>query len=283
MNKHLNQILTHLEVERLDELRFSGLSPSRPARVFGGQVLAQALNAAAQTVSEERTAHSLHAYFLRPGNPTIPIIYEVDPIRDGRGFTTRRVVALQNNKAIFNASLSFQLYEEGLSHQFSMPQVTPPEQLEEDQDFRRRLMGGSQHAEDTDNATPIERYPVNPRNPEDLSPTEPQQDIWFRVPYDIGDDPVRHQTLLTYISDFALLGAALRPHPYTIPNDNMQFASIDHALWFHRPARVDDYLLYSQDGPSAEAGRGFSRGSIYSRSGTLVASTAQESLLRVTE
>lgn len=284
MTELLQKLLKQLEVERIDKYLFIGNSPRFPPRVFGGQVLAQALHAASCTVEENRLAHSMHAYFLRPGNPSKQIVYEVDPIRDGRSFTTRRVVAKQDGVAIFNSAVSFHMEEQGLEHQFESPQVTPPEQLESDAEYwERRRRERPDEKPNLFQLPPIERRPVKRRNYDNPEPQEPIQHQWFRVPGELGDDPIRHQVLLAYISDYALLGAALLPHPYTGHSPEMQTASLDHAIWFHRPLRVDDYLLYTMDGPSTFGSRGFSRGSFYSRDGLLVASTAQESLLRLRE
>ena len=280
MASDLDKLLKFLEVERIDKYLFIGNSPKRPSRVFGGQVLAQALNAAIRTVDAARRAHSMHAYFLRPGNPAKQIVYEVDPIRDGKSFTTRRVVAKQDGVAIFNTSVSFHSEEQGLSHQFERPQVTPPEELESDHVYWTRMAREHPDQLDAPKVQPIERKPVFRRDYLAPQPQEPEQHIWFRALGELGDDPCRHQTVLTYMSDFALLGAALLPHPHTGFSKNIQAASLDHALWFHRPFRADEYLLYSMDSPSAGGGRGFSRGSFYTRDGELVASTAQESLLR---
>ena len=281
MTANLDKLLKLLEVERVDKYLFIGKSPKRPSRVFGGQVLAQALNAAVRTVDEERSAHSMHAYFLRPGNPSKQIAYEVDPIRDGRSFTTRRVVAKQDGIAIFNTAVSFHCEEEGLSHQFSAPPVTPPEELETDYDYWTRMAKEFPGRFDPPHAQTIERRPVKRRDYLSPQPQEPEQHIWIRALGDLGNDPRRHQTILAFMSDFALLGAALLPHPYTSADKRLQMASLDHTLWFHRPFRADDYLLYCLDSPSASGGRGFSRGSFYTRDGALVASTAQESLLRL--
>ena len=281
MASDLDKLLKFLEVEQIDKYLFIGSSPKRPSRVFGGQVLAQALNAAIRTVDDTaRLAHSMHAYFLRPGNPAKQIVYEVDPIRDGRSFTTRRVVAKQDGVAIFNTSVSFHIEEPGLSHQFDQPQVTPPEELESDYIYWTRTAQENPGKVDAPTVEPIERKPVRRRNYLAPEPQEPEQHIWFRALGDLGDDPCRHQTVLAYMSDFALLGAALLPHPYSGFSKNMKMASLDHALWFHRSFRSDDYLLYSMDSPSAAGARGFSRGSFYTRDGVLVASAAQESMLR---
>ncbi len=280
MARDLDKLLKFLEVERVDKYLFIGKSPKRPSRVFGGQVLAQALNAAIRTVDQERVAHSMHGYFLRPGNPAKQIVYDVDPIRDGKSFTTRRVVAKQDGIAIFNTSISFQREEQGLVHQFDRPQVPEPEELESDHSYWTRMAQENPGTVDAPSVHPIERKPVGRRDYLDPQPQEPEQHIWFRALGDLGEDRCRHQTLLAFMSDFALLGAALLPHPYTGMSKKIQVASLDHGLWFHRPFRADDYLLYSMDSPNAAAGRGFSRGAFYTRDGALVASTVQESLLR---
>ncbi|MEZ5572027.1 MAG: acyl-CoA thioesterase II [Halioglobus sp.] len=282
MPSELAKLLKYLEVERIDKYLFSGRSPKSPPRIFGGQVLAQAMNAAIRTVDTERLAHSMHAYFLRPGNPSKQIIYAVDPIRDGKSFTTRNVVAKQDGIAIFSASISFHLDEPGLTHQFDMTSVPPPEELETDFERWSKLAKKSRDKVRAPVKDPIERRSVRPRDYLNPQPQEPQQQIWFRALGDLGDDQCRHQTVLAFMSDFGLLGTALLPHTYTPMSQAVQFASLDHALWFHRSFRADDYLLYSLDSPIASGARGFSRGSFYTREGELVASTAQESLLRIT-
>jgi acyl-CoA thioesterase-2 len=278
----LEKLLNFLEVERIDKYLFIGRSPKKPLRVFGGQVLAQSLNAAIRTVEPDRIAHSMHAYFLRPGNPKIQIVYEVDPIRDGRSFTTRRVVAKQEGVPIYNTSVSFQVEEQGFTHQIEMAEVTPPEELESDHDYWLEMARKYPEKFDSPTVQPIERKPVKRRDVLDPQPDEPEQHIWFRALGDLGDDRIKHQTVLAYMSDSALLGAAMLPHPYTGWSKEMRMASLDHALWFHRPCRADEHLLYSMDSPSSFGNRGFSRGSFYTRDGVLVASTAQESLLRRT-
>ncbi len=282
MATDLEKLLKFLEVERIDKYLFIGRSPKKPLRVFGGQVLAQSLNAAIRTVEPDRIAHSMHAYFLRPGNPKIQIVYEVDPIRDGRSFTTRRVVAKQDGVPIYNTSVSFQAEEQGFTHQIEMTEVTPPEELESDHDYWLEMARKYPEKFDTPTVQPIERKPVKRRDVLDPQPEEPEQHIWFRALGDLGDDRIKHQTVLAYMSDSALLGAAMLPHPYTGLSKEMRMASLDHALWFHRPCRADEHLLYSMDSPSSFGNRGFSRGSFYTRDGVLVASTAQESLLRCT-
>jgi acyl-CoA thioesterase-2 len=285
MPTDLEKLIRYLEVERIDKYLFIGNSPKSPPRVFGGQVLAQSLHSGLKTVEPDRVAHSMHAYFLRPGDPAKQIVYEVDPIRDGRSFTTRRIVAKQEGVAIFNTSVSFQTKEEGLSHQFDLPQVPPPEDLETDREYWTRM--SEQYPDKfkfySPIRLPVERRPVSRRDPLNPVAEKPEQHIWMKAMGDLGDDLTRHQTMLAFMSDFALLGTALFPHPYTGMSKNLQAASLDHALWFHRPFRADEYLLYSIDSPSAASGRGFSRGSFYTRSGELVASTVQESLIRPVE
>lgn len=281
MPSDLEKLLKYLEVEAIDKYLFIGRSPERPPRVFGGQVLAQALNAAQRTVDNDRVAHSMHGFFLRPGDPSKQIVYEVDPIRDGKSFTTRRVVAKQEGRAIFNTAISFQVVEDGLSHQNTMPDVPPPEELVSDQMALEELAREHPERVQLPRFGPIERRGVFPRDRLNPKPQDPIQHIWFRVLGEVGNDLNRNQTLLAYLSDFGLLGTALYPHPVSPHSKNLQSASLDHALWFHRPFNFDDYLLYSMDSPNASGGRGFSRGSFFTRDGALVASSAQEALIRL--
>lgn len=281
MSTDLDKLLNYLEVEQIDKYLFIGNSPSRPRRIFGGQVLAQALNAAINTVEPERTAHSMHGYFLRGGDPSKQIVFEVDPIRDGKSFTTRRVVAKQDGRAIFNTSISFQLFEEGLSHQAEMPNVPGPEGLQTDNEYWQMLAEKYPDKFEPPRMMAIERRVVDRRDYLDPKPTDPVQHMWFRALGDMGDNPARHQTLLAYMSDFALLSAALLPHPYTGQSEGIQVASLDHAIWFHKPVKANEFLLYTMDSPYSGGSRGFSRGSFYSQAGELVASTTQESLIRL--
>ncbi|MEM1145103.1 MAG: acyl-CoA thioesterase II [Pseudomonadota bacterium] len=281
MNQTLEDLLACVEVQRIDTFLFTGDSPPRPRRIFGGQVMAQSLNAANRSIDESRVAHSLHAYFLRPGDPRKQIVFEVDPTRDGRSFATRRVVAKQDGKPIFITSISYQEVEEGLNHEAPMPDVAPPEDLQTDFDYWTEMAQKHPDRFDPPLAQAVERRPLKRRDYMDPKPEEAISNVWFRIPGELGDDPNRHQTLLAFISDFALLGAALLPHPYTAMSKKIQAASLDHAIWFHRPGRVDDYVLYRMDSPNAGGGRGFSRGQFFSRDGRLIASTAQESLIRL--
>lgn len=276
-------LLNVLELERIEVNRFRGFTPpSRSMRVFGGQVIAQALVAAYNTV-EDRTCHSLHAYFIRGGDPSTPILYEVDQARNGRSFTTRRVVAIQNGEQIFNLAASFQVNEEGFEHQFTMPDVPAPDSLISDEEMRFKA---AEHA-----ATPTIAQHMKQSGPIDVRHTEPQNilrpeklstnnPVWMRVKDKVGDEPYLHHALLAYASDMTLLDTCVRPHGVNFFTNTVQMASLDHAMWFHLPFRADDWLLYDQDSPSASGGRGFNRGSVYSPDGKLVASIAQEGLIR---
>ncbi len=249
--------------------------------VFGGQVLGQALMAASRTV-EGRLCHSLHAYFLRPGNHSMPIDYEVQRVRDGGSFSVRRVIARQGGKEILTGSMSFQVAEQGFEHQLDMPKAPAPEDLKSEQEWGQLLAPQvpekMRHSLLRDR--PIEIRPVNPVNPLKPEVRPPHKQSWFRAQGQLPDDPVLHRCLLTYASDFHFLGTSLNPHGVTFMSKNMQVASLDHAIWFHRDFRMDEWLLYDKDSPSACAGRGFNRGNFFNRQGVLVASTTQEALIR---
>jgi acyl-CoA thioesterase-2 len=286
MNDTLSSLVESLKVETLDRYLYRGTThqPTLP-RIYGGQVIAQSLNAALRTVDSERIAHSLHAYFLRPGDPERPVLYEVDPIRDGGHFTTRRVVARQNGEAIFNCSLSFQVIEQGFEHQAPMPDLPRPEQLES---LRERLLradnGHTKHAlgnPDLFAAWDI-RHTLYPdfQHPGPCKLDE-SYGIWFRLKGDLPEDTTLHQTLLAYISDLGLALTAAVPHPIQFHSPDVQGASLDHAMWFHSPHRVDRWVAYACDSPRAIGARGLSRGSFFTGEGELVASTAQEVLMRV--
>jgi len=278
-----DKLLKNLEVKQVADNIFTGESPAMPPRIYGGQVLAQSLYAAMRTVEEDRIAHSLHANFLRPGDPKKTVVYEVDRIRDGRSFNTRQVVAKQDGLAIFSTSVSFQVSEDGLSHQMDAPAVPAPEALENDDKYWTRIneIHKGQFAFMASSPVPVERHSVTRRDPVNPQPTDPAQQVWMKVLKNPGDDLQRHQLLLTYMSDFGLLATALYPHPHSTFGRSILPASLDHSLWFHRPFRVDEHLLFSMDSPNASGGRGFSRGSFYTRDGELVASCAQESLIRL--
>jgi acyl-CoA thioesterase-2 len=281
VSEPLDALIDYLEVQRVDTFLFTGRSPKRPKRIFGGQVLAQSLNAANRSVDEDRIAHSLHAYFIRPGNPAKQIVFEVDPVRDGRSFSTRRVVAKQDGKPIFSTSVSYQLAEDGLTHQAQCPDVPAPESIPTDFGFWKEMAERYPDRFDPPMASSIERRVINRRDYLDPKPQNAVQHMWMRANGALGDDPGLHQVVIAFMSDFALLGAALLPHPYTAMSKKIQAASLDHAIWFHQPGRADDHLLYTMDSTKAGGGRGFSRGQFFSRDGQLIASTAQESLIRL--
>jgi acyl-CoA thioesterase-2 len=282
-NQLLDDLIKVMTLERLEMNLFRGESRDIGSpQVFGGQVLGQALVAATATV-ERGVVHSLHAYFLRRGDFNAPIVYEVDRARDGNSFSTRRIVAIQDGAQIFNMSASFQVVEEGIEHQRTMPQVPPPEDLHEQAWHFRDVMDQVPPAlrRMLELKRPFEFRPVQP--PSFLTPevVEPVRDVWFRAIAPLPDDEPLHRCLLAYVSDYELLGTALVPHGKLADLQHLMIASIDHAMWFHRDVRVDEWLLYSTDSPSASGARGFARGCIFARDGRLVASTCQEGLLRV--
>lgn len=286
MSGSLRELLALLELEPIERNLFRGNSRDIVGRrVFGGQVLGQALMAAVNTMDEPRFAHSIHGYFLRPGDMQHPIVYEVDRIRDGGSFTTRRVVAIQHGRAIFSMSASFQIEEAGADHQLPMPEVPPPEDLQSEQELAEALADQVPDAlrERLVRDRPIDMRPVDPINPFKPEPRPARQSIWIRAAGEMPHDPTLHRVVLAFASDYNLLGAALRPHALSLFQRNMQAASLDHAMWFHREFRIDEWLLYVMDSPSASNARGFSRGSIFSRDGRLVASVAQEGLIRIRE
>lgn len=279
----LATLLGLLDLEPLEHNLFRGTSPSYGwQRVYGGQVLGQALVAAVRTVDEDRIAHSMHAYFLIGGDPDHPILYDVERIRDGGSFTTRRVRAIQHGRPIFAMSVSFHKAEEGIDHQSTMPDVPPPEELPNEQELRDRIM--HQLPENMrsywQQERPIEMRPVSISRYLDRQAREPTQSIWMRANGKLPDDPKLHQCILAYASDFTLLDTALIAHGKLLFDTDIQLASLDHAMWLHRPFRADDWLLYVQDSPTAHGARGFCRGSVYTRDGQLVASTTQEGLTR---
>jgi len=281
----LSRLLDLLNLEAIEENLFRGLSPPEPVqRVFGGQVLAQALVAATRTVDAARLCHSFHAYFLRPGDPKVPILYQVDRSRDGASFTARRVVAIQHGAQIFTLAASFQKTEPGFEHQAQMPLVPDPESLEDDQQVLLRQPDLAPAARAwIARERSFETRSVLGRGPSGPSGDRPARaavdHIWLRTRGAVSDDPVLQRALLAFVSDMSLLDTALLPHGKSIFSD-VKVASLDHAMWFHRPFRADDWLLYAQDSPSASGARGFNRGAIYTREGVLVASVAQEGLIR---
>ena len=285
MNQLLDDLIKVMTLERLEMNLFRGESRDIGSpQVFGGQVLGQALVAATAT-ADDRTVHSLHAYFLRRGDFNSPIVYEVDRALDGKHFSSRRVVAIQHGRQIFNMSASFQLPETGLEHQIPIPDVPPPESLPDMESHYRgvadKLPAAARRV--LEQKRPFEFRPVLAPDPLRREKSAPLKYIWFRAVDKLGEDEALHRSLLAYVSDFHLLDTALKPHGVPMISPKLVIASIDHAMWFHRSVRVDDWLLYAIDSPSASGARGFTRGSVFARDGRLVASAAQEGLIRVTE
>ncbi|MBK8971826.1 MAG: acyl-CoA thioesterase II [Hahellaceae bacterium] len=283
MNDVVAKLLELLELRALDDCLFVGASEDLGFRnVFGGQVIGQALMAAYRTVEPERRAHSLHAYFLRAGDPDHEIIYEVTRIRDGRSFSARRVIARQHNQEILTLTASFQVDEPGFDHQAPMPDITPPDNIPSELSLRRQFaqMIPERIREQMTRERPIEIRPLQVLSPFKPEKLPPQKQNWFRAIATLPDELKWHHCILAYASDFGLLGTSLHPHGMTYYHRDMQVTSLDHSVWFHRDFRVDDWMLYSMDSPSASHGRGLNRGLIYNRQGVLVASTAQEALIR---
>ncbi len=285
MSTAIQDLLAILDLEPLDVNLFRGRSPQVGwQRVFGGQVIGQALVAAVRTVEAARPPHSMHAYFLLPGDPKVPIIYDVDRMRDGKSFTTRRVTARQHGQPIFSMLASFHANEaEGLDHQATMPDVPPPESLPSEAEVREKILPTM--------PDPVRRYYERER-PVELRPVEFERyrgkkfpdgrfHVWIKSTGRLPDDPAIHQCVLAYTSDMGLLDTALVAHGRTLFEPQFMAASLDHALWLHRPFRADEWLLYAQDSPNLHGSRGFSRGLIFKRDGTLVASVAQEGLVRL--
>ncbi len=282
MTEVLTQLIDVLNLRQIDDLVFEGVSEDLGFKnVFGGQVCGQAMMAAYRSI-DERIAHSMHGYFLRPGDHSLPIQYEVQKLRDGGNFSARRVIARQHDKEIFTLNASFQKREHGLSHQFDMPDATEPDVLLSELEMRRRFkhLIPEKLREQFTRDRPIEIRPVNPVNYSNPDVRAPYKQNWFRAVGKLPNDTALHQCILTYASDFGLLGTSMLPHGVSFAQKSMQVASIDHALWFHRPFRVDEWLLYDMDSPSSSHGRGFNRGNIYNQQGELVASVCQEALIR---
>jgi acyl-CoA thioesterase-2 len=279
----LAALLCILNLEPLEDNLFRGRSPQQAwQRVYGGQILGQALMAAVRTVAPERIVHSLHAYFLQPGDLTRPIIYSVERVRDGGSFTTRRVTATQHGRAMFVMSVSFHKREPGFDHQRSMPKSPMPEELPSEQDLTVKMMAELPESmrKYWESERPIELRPLDVSRYFAREKRPPEQSVWMRATGQLPDDLPLHQCVLAYASDFSLLDTALIAHGKLMFDKNVQLASLDHALWFHRPFRADEWLLYVQESPSSHGARGYCRGDIFTRDGTLVASVAQEGLLR---
>jgi acyl-CoA thioesterase-2 len=279
----VGQLLMLLDLDPIETNIFRGRSPQgHSQRVFGGQVLAQALVAATRTV-EDRLCHSLHAYFLVPGDPRVPILYEVERSRDGASFSSRRVSAIQHGRQIFHMSVSFQCDEKGLEHQIDAPSAPLPETLPAEDEVRRQVVDRVPAAMRDLFLQPraLELRPVDDNDLVTPAIRPPQQAVWVRTTAPLPDQPALHQCILAYASDMTLLDTGLLPHGISWFDERLQMASIDHAMWFHRPLRADRWLLYVQDSPAAQGARAFNRGLIYAEDGTLVASVAQEGLIRM--
>ena len=283
MSQVLDDLVNLLTLEPIEENLFRGSSQDLGFRqLFGGQVLGQSLSAMSQTVEDARHVHSMHGYFLRPGDASLPVVYQVDRVRDGGSFSTRRVTAIQKGQPIFTSSASFQYDESGFEHQIPMPEVVGPENLPSELDMirqRAHLIPESMR-EKLLCAKPIEFRPVVGEDPFNPQVSDPIKYVWFRADGTLPDSPALHKYLLAYASDFGLLTTSLLPHGKGVWQKDMQVASLDHALWFHADLRADDWLLYAMDSPWAGNSRGFSRGSVYNRAGQLVASVTQEGLIR---
>lgn len=279
----MDVLLQTLDLEKLEENLFRGRSPQVGwQRVFGGQVIGQALVAAQRTVDEGRYVHSLHAYFMRPGDPSVPIVYEVDRIRDGSSFATRNVLAIQHGKAIFSMSASFQYDEDGFEHQIAMPKVKMPEELLGEEEMKTMFLANAPEAirRYWERPRPIEIRPVSLTHYFSRHKLDPSQDVWVKTVGAVPNERHIQAAVLAYLSDMTLLDTALYAHGTSVFDRTLQVASLDHSMWFHRPCRMDDWLLYTQDSPSASGARGMTRGSLFDRSGALIASVAQEGLIR---
>jgi acyl-CoA thioesterase-2 len=279
------ELISLLNLERIEVNLFRGQSPDDGVkRVFGGQVIAQALVAAYRTV-ENRLCHSLHAYFIRPGDPNVPILYEVDRARDGKSFTTRRVVAIQHGEQILNLAASFQVPENGFTHQSPMPATKKPDELKSEDELRQMAkdMIPKEYQKQFARPRPIELKPVDPRAMISPEKTAPKKEMWLRARGKVGSDQALQQCLLAYASDMGILDTATKPHGVNWFTGGVQMASLDHAMWFHEPFNIEDWLLYSMDSPSASGARGFNRGEVFTEAGKLVASVTQEGLIRPRE
>jgi acyl-CoA thioesterase-2 len=284
MSAAMQELLAILDLEELEHNLYRGRSPKvNWQRVFGGQTIAQALVAAQRTVEPGRPVHSLHGYFMLPGDTTVPILYQVDRIRDGGSFTTRRVVAIQHGQAIFSLEASFQVEEGGLEHQFAMPRdVPPPDSLR----TQRELLENAEHVPEGirrfwARERPLEIRPVNLDHYMSREKLPPQQNIWLRTTGPVPADRTTQAAVLAYLSDMTLLDTSTFAHGRAVFDQDLQVASLDHAMWFHRPHPLNGWLLYTQDSPSASGARGFTRGALYAEDGTLIASVAQEGLIRL--
>jgi acyl-CoA thioesterase II len=277
-----DELIGLLELEPLEHNIYRGVNRDiGTGRIYGGQVLAQSVVAAGRTVEEDRPIHSIHGYFILPGDLAAPVVYFVDRLRDGGSFTTRRVTGIQHGRAIFNMSASFHKAEEGVEHQTPMPDVPGPDELTPEVDLLRGMSDRiPQHLRAIlTQDRPLDIRPIDPVDPFDPEPRQPARYVWMRALTPV-DGELHHRAILAYASDYGLLGAALQPHGITFRSHDVMVASLDHAIWFHRPVRVDEWLLYAIESPVAGGARGFARGAFYTRAGVLVASVAQEGLVR---
>lgn len=285
-NEQLQQLFDHLKLESLDVDLYRSIHKNEGwMRVYGGQVLAQALLCASETVPQDRQPHSLHSYFLRPGDLNHPIIFKVERIRDGKSFNTRRVTAMQHGDAILNLAASYQISEPGLSHQSEMPQVPAPEQCLTRKELAEKYRDSipAEMLARFSRPFAIDLRQVDPENFLRPEKHPPHRSVWMKLNTELAQDYPWHAHMLAYASDMTILETSLRPHGISLFSNRLQVASLDHSMWFHRPFRMDEWLLYVQDSPSSAAGRGFSRGSIYKQNGELVVSVAQEGLIRMRE
>ena len=283
MSYDIDDLLGLLDLEPIEFNIYRGRNRDiGSGRVFGGQVMAQALVAAQRTVDEDRAAHSMHGYFILPGDLASPIVYFVDRLRDGKSFATRRVTAIQHGQAVFNMSVSFHRDEQGIEHQIPMPDVPAPEKLPTELELIR---AGADRIPDALRPVLTQDRPIDVRNvavdPFDRTPRLPVRHMWLRADGAMPDGRADHQAVLAYATDYGLLATAVQPHGLLIRDPRLQAATLDHAIWFHRPFRMDDWLLYTMDSPAAAGARGFTRGTVFTRAGTLVASVTQEGLLRL--
>lgn len=276
----MDELIKTLTLEQIEVNMFRGFTPPEERfRIFGGQVIAQALLAAYKTI-EGRVCHSLQSYFIRPGDPNVPVLYQVERSRDGKSFATRRVIAIQKGEQIFNLACSFQIPEQGLEHQSKLPDVPGPDQvLDETERMKARFKDNPEELLRWMRDRPIEMRPINPMNFLKPEPLPAEENIWFRARGDVGEDIVMNQAILAYASDMSLLSTGMRPHGVSWQT-GMQTASLDHIIWFHRPTNFARWHLYVQDSPSGSGARGFNRGTIYREDGVLIASVAQEGLMR---
>ncbi len=281
----LDNLRSLIDLERIEHNIFRGTNYDiGSGSVFGGQALAQSLVAAQRTVDDPtRVAHSMHGYFILAGDVHHPIVYEVDRLRDGSSFTTRRIVAIQHGRAIFNMAVSFHTPEPGDAHQHDMPDVPPPDALTSEVELLRQIADRipAPLRKQYTQARPIEVRPVKPVDPFNPQPTDPVHHAWVRVTGTLPEAQLLHQAVFAYVSDYGLLSTALRPHGRSFVQPNLQMASLDHALWFHRPFSINEWLLYRTESPVADGARGYVRGEVFTQTGTLVASVAQEGLMRV--